>query len=164
VVNWSMVWSMIDQFPKQGGGQLPPFRGALTARHPHRFTFTACAAPHCAVAASPCSASTRAASTAAIDAAAVTCQVTCLGRVQHSQAVTPSTRGAHSSPPAIFHTPSTNHSGGTVPCSTENRITPQHPQVTARTKPFAGLGSGSPDGLLLQPRPPERARRRVTSG
>jgi hypothetical protein len=25
---------MIDQLPKQGGGQLPPFRGALTARHP----------------------------------------------------------------------------------------------------------------------------------
>lgn len=34
VVNWSMEWSMSDQLPKQGGGQLPPFRGALTARHP----------------------------------------------------------------------------------------------------------------------------------
>ena len=30
MVNWSMVWSMINQLPKQGGGQLPPFRGALT--------------------------------------------------------------------------------------------------------------------------------------
>src|SRR4051794_25220938 len=71
VVNWSMVWSMIDQFPKQGGGQLPPFRGALTARHPHRLTFAAYAATERAAAASPCTASMRAASTTAIDAAAV---------------------------------------------------------------------------------------------
>ena len=40
VVNWSMVWSMIDQLPKQGGGQLPPFRGALTARHPHTISIS----------------------------------------------------------------------------------------------------------------------------
>jgi hypothetical protein len=40
-VNWRMGWSMIDQFPKQGGGQLPPFRGALTACHPQPTTFPA---------------------------------------------------------------------------------------------------------------------------
>ena len=35
-----MEWSMIDQFAKQGGGQWPPFRGALTARHPHQRPIT----------------------------------------------------------------------------------------------------------------------------
>jgi hypothetical protein len=34
VVNRSMTRSIIGQLPKQGGGQLPPFKGALTARHP----------------------------------------------------------------------------------------------------------------------------------
>lgn len=34
VVNWSLTRSIIGQLPKQGGGQLPPFKGALTARHP----------------------------------------------------------------------------------------------------------------------------------
>jgi len=34
MVNWSIAGSIIGQLPKQGGGQLPPFKGALTARHP----------------------------------------------------------------------------------------------------------------------------------
>jgi hypothetical protein len=41
-----MVWSMINQLPKQGGGQLPPFRGALTARHPHQSTLATSAATY----------------------------------------------------------------------------------------------------------------------
>ena len=33
-VNRSITRSIIGKMPKQGGGQLPPFKGALTARHP----------------------------------------------------------------------------------------------------------------------------------
>jgi len=40
-VNWRMAWSMIGQLPKQaGGGQWPPFRGALTACHPQPMKHT----------------------------------------------------------------------------------------------------------------------------
>ena len=31
VANRSITWLIADQLPKQGGGQLPPFKGALTA-------------------------------------------------------------------------------------------------------------------------------------
>ena len=34
VVNRSITRSIAGQLPKRGGGQLPPFKGALTARHP----------------------------------------------------------------------------------------------------------------------------------
>jgi len=41
-INWRMAWSIIGQLPRQaGGGQWPPFRGALTACHLHQSTFNA---------------------------------------------------------------------------------------------------------------------------
>jgi hypothetical protein len=36
VVNGQWRGECIDHSPKQGGGQLPPFKGALTACHPHQ--------------------------------------------------------------------------------------------------------------------------------
>jgi hypothetical protein len=40
-INWRMAWSIIGQLPRQaGGGQWPPFRGALTACHQRSMTFT----------------------------------------------------------------------------------------------------------------------------
>jgi hypothetical protein len=74
---------------------------------------------------------------APLHAGTVTSEVTCPTRPRHPQARIRSTRGAQSSPSprvAISHTPLTN-SGDTAPCATENLITPQHPEIAARTKP-----------------------------
>ena len=43
MVNWSITRSIIGQLPKQGGGQLPPFKGALTSPRPYGPKFTAAA-------------------------------------------------------------------------------------------------------------------------
>ena len=45
VVNRSITRSIVDQLPRQGGGQLPPFKGALTARHPRLLKTAAAADP-----------------------------------------------------------------------------------------------------------------------
>jgi hypothetical protein len=43
VVNWSIPGQLIDQFPHgSGGGQLPPFKGALTACHPQQLIDRTC--------------------------------------------------------------------------------------------------------------------------
>jgi hypothetical protein len=98
---------------------------------------------------------------APLHAGTVTSEVTCPTRPRHPQALTRSTRGAQSSPAPR---PSTNHSGGTAPrCSTKNPITPQHPQVTARTKRLANPGCCLPDGVMLQPQLPDQRPAGVTS-
>jgi hypothetical protein len=114
---------MIDQLPKQGGGQLPPFRGALTPRHPRQRTFPTHAA---ASVLAPHHLGRRNESWTAARAALVTSKVT-----------SPSRRPCPAAPPAPIRRPQT-------------RPLPPHPTTTPSRCAAVGISKVS---YFDRPRP-----------